>query len=94
MRDNNRIEQAYQLAKDTYATLGVDVDDVVTKLKDVVISLHCWQADDVSGFETPDASLSGGEFRLLEIIGTGQPVRKRCRLIWTTFCLCFRENNA
>ncbi|GET28020.1 L-rhamnose isomerase [Prolixibacter sp. SD074] len=60
MKDDNRIMQAYQLAKDTYATLGVDVDAAVNKLKDVVISLHCWQTDDVGGFETPDASLSGG----------------------------------
>jgi len=60
MKDVNRIEQAYRLAKETYASLGVDTDTAVTKLKDVVISLHCWQTDDVGGFETPDASLSGG----------------------------------
>lgn len=54
------IEKAYQLAKEQYAALGVDTDAVVKKMNDVAISLHCWQADDVGGFETPDAELSGG----------------------------------
>lgn len=60
MKNTERIEQAYRLAKETYAALEVDTDAAMTKLKDVVISLHCWQTDDVGGFETPDASLSGG----------------------------------
>ncbi len=55
-----RIEQAYLLAKDEYAELGVNTDSVLQKMNDVVISLHCWQTDDVGGFETPDATLSGG----------------------------------
>jgi L-rhamnose isomerase len=55
-----RIEQSYALARESYASLGVDTDDVLKKMNDVVISLHCWQADDVSGFEAPDAVLSGG----------------------------------
>jgi L-rhamnose isomerase len=40
--------------------LGVDTDKVIEKMKDIVISLHCWQSDDVGGFETPDAELGGG----------------------------------
>jgi L-rhamnose isomerase len=55
-----RIEQAYQLAKEEYAELGIDTDAVLKKMNEVVISLHCWQTDDVGGFETPDATLSGG----------------------------------
>jgi L-rhamnose isomerase len=55
-----QIEKAYQLAKEQYAVLGVDTDEVLNRMKDVVISLHCWQTDDVGGFETPDADLSGG----------------------------------
>ena len=55
-----RIEKAYQLAKEEYAELGVDTDSVLQKMNEVVISLHCWQTDDVGGFETPDATLSGG----------------------------------
>ena len=58
--NKERIEKAYQLAKEQYAELGVNTDDVLKKMKDVVISLHCWQTDDVGGFETPDAELSGG----------------------------------
>jgi L-rhamnose isomerase len=40
--------------------LGVDTEKAVEKMKEVVISLHCWQTDDVGGFEKPDAALSGG----------------------------------
>ena len=58
--NKDRIEQAYQLAKEQYAELGVNTDAVLEKMNEVVISLHCWQTDDVGGFETPDSSLSGG----------------------------------
>lgn len=52
--------RAYELAKEQYAALGVDTDAAIAKMKDVKISLHCWQADDVGGFEKPDSSLGGG----------------------------------
>jgi len=58
--NKQRIQQAYQLAKEQYAELGINTDAVLEKMKEVVISLHCWQTDDVGGFETPDSSLSGG----------------------------------
>ena len=54
------IEKAYELAKLQYAELGVDTDAVLKKMEEVVISLHCWQTDDVGGFEKPDATLCGG----------------------------------
>ncbi len=53
-------KQAFALAKERYAELGVDVDAAMKKLDSFPISLHCWQADDVGGFETADAGLSGG----------------------------------
>ncbi|MCU4162930.1 L-rhamnose isomerase [Carboxylicivirga caseinilyticus] len=57
---NEIIERAYEVAKEQYAALGIDTDKAIEKMKEVVISLHCWQTDDVGGFETPDAELSGG----------------------------------
>ncbi len=54
------IPKAYEIAKAQYAELGVDTDLVLQKMNEVIISLHCWQTDDVGGFETPDATLSGG----------------------------------
>lgn len=54
------IDMAYGLAKERYAELGVDTEAAVAALGNVPISLHCWQGDDVGGFETPDAELSGG----------------------------------
>src|SRR4030042_4368609 len=60
MNKKEIIEKSYELAKEQYALLGVDTEDVLRKLEQVSISLHCWQTDDVSGFENPDAGLSGG----------------------------------
>ncbi len=54
------IEKAYQEAKERFAELEVDTDAALAKLKAVALSIQCWQGDDVSGFENPDADLSGG----------------------------------
>ena len=54
------ILKSYELAKERYAALGVDTDKALETLKNTPISLHCWQTDDVIGFETPDGVLSGG----------------------------------
>src|SRR3989304_9307312 len=55
-----QIQQAYALAKERYAELGVDTDVSLSTLEGVSISLHCWQGDDVGGFENPEAELTGG----------------------------------
>ena len=54
------ILKSYELAKERYAALGVDTDKALETLKNTPISLHCWETDDVIGFETPDGVLSGG----------------------------------
>ncbi len=56
----NNIESAYALAKERYAALGVDTDAALEKLKSVPISLHCWQGDDVAGFESDGGALGDG----------------------------------
>jgi L-rhamnose isomerase len=50
----------YTTAKQRYADMGVDTDAVMKKLASIPISLHCWQGDDVGGFETTSEGLSGG----------------------------------
>jgi len=60
MAKENLISKSYKIAKEQYSELGIDTDKAIASMDDVVISLHCWQADDVGGFETPDAALSGG----------------------------------
>ena len=55
-----QINQAYDLAKERYAALGVDADKALGTLAQTPISLHCWQGDDVAGFEDPTRGLSGG----------------------------------
>ncbi len=54
-----KIKQAYDIAVERYAELGIDVENVLEKLHKVEISMHCWQADDVSGFEST-GDLTGG----------------------------------
>lgn len=49
----------YELAKEQYAALGVDTDAAISKLKDIPVALHCWQGDDVKGFDQ-DGPLTGG----------------------------------
>lgn len=55
-----QIKKAYADAKEQYAELGVDVDKAIELLDKLSISIHCWQADDVAGFENPDGDLTGG----------------------------------
>ena len=54
------VQQAYALAKERYAALGVNTERALSILETVPISLHCWQGDDVGGFEDPERGLSGG----------------------------------
>ncbi len=51
---------AYELARERYAAEGIDTEAVLEKIKDVAISIHCWQGDDIHGFEKEDATLTGG----------------------------------
>jgi L-rhamnose isomerase len=53
------VEQRYDLAREQYAELGVDTDRALKRLKSVAVSVHCWQGDDVGGFESSGA-LGGG----------------------------------
>lgn len=54
------IQKKYELAKEQFAALNVDTDRAISTLKELSLSVHCWQGDDVQGFENPEAELSGG----------------------------------
>ncbi len=60
MMNEEKRKHAYEEAKAQYASLGVNVDQAVEALNNLSISIHCWQADDVLGFENPDGGLTGG----------------------------------
>lgn len=57
---NQQITQAFEFAKARYAAFGIDVENAINQLDKLPISLHCWQADDVTGFENGDGELTGG----------------------------------
>lgn len=54
------IKKAYEVAKERYAAIGVDTEKAIEKLQNIQLSLHCWQADDVTGFENLGGDLTGG----------------------------------
>ena len=53
------IRKSYEIAKERYASIGVDTDKAIATLEKTPVSLHCWQSDDVAGFER-NTALSGG----------------------------------
>lgn len=55
-----QLEQAWELAKQRFAAVGIDVEEALRQLDRLPVSMHCWQGDDVSGFENPEGSLTGG----------------------------------
>ena len=57
---DKRIDAAYEAARERYAQWGVDTDAALERLATIPISLHCWQGDDVGGFESAGAELGGG----------------------------------
>src|ERR1035437_3318331 len=57
---NEQIQESYDLAVAQYATIGVDVNKTIEQIDNLPISLHCWQAYDVTGFEKTDGALTGG----------------------------------
>jgi L-rhamnose isomerase len=58
--DSAKIEKTYELARERYSQFGVNPEKALEILEDVSLSLHCWQGDDLGGFERPDSGLTGG----------------------------------
>src|SRR5947209_19622904 len=59
-RSSTRVESAVAPAIEAYTALGVDVQRALSRLAKIPISLHCWQGDDVGGFENQSSGLGGG----------------------------------
>ncbi|MCA7014625.1 L-rhamnose isomerase [Dickeya dadantii] len=57
---NTAIETAWRLARERYARLNIDVDAALRQLDQIPVSIHCWQGDDVAGFEQDSGALTGG----------------------------------
>ena len=56
----SKVEQRYAIARELYGEIGVDTDRALKKMDEIPVSMHCWQIDDLSGFEDPERGLSGG----------------------------------
>ncbi len=81
-----QLEQARELAKQRFAAVGIDVEEALRQLDRLPVSMHCWQGDDVSGFENPEGSLTGGGFRLLAIIRAKRVMPASYVPIWNKLC--------
>lgn len=92
-----QIEQNYLAAKERYAALGVDTDRALETLDKTPISLHCWQADDVVGFERNEAASGGiqttGNYpgRARNIEEVRQDIKEVSSLVGGTFRLNLHE---
>ena len=92
-----QIEQNYFAAKERYAALGVDTDKALETLDKTPISLHCWQADDVVGFERNEAASGGiqttGNYpgRARNIEEVRQDIKEVSTLVGGTFRLNLHE---
>src|SRR5215470_5457039 len=60
MKAEDSLQQTYQLARERYSHLGVDTEKALEQLDRIAISIHCWQGDDVGGFENAGQELGGG----------------------------------
>ncbi|MFN3193753.1 MAG: L-rhamnose isomerase [Aureliella sp.] len=60
MQNSGTIERTFELAAERYESLGVDVHAAMERLRKIAISVHCWQGDDVAGFEGTEAELGSG----------------------------------
>lgn len=80
-----QLEQAWELAKQRFAAVGIDVEEALRQLDRLPVSMHCWQGDDVSGFENPEGSLTV-VFRLLVIIRAKRVMPASCVPIWNRLC--------
>lgn len=58
--NSDQIETSYEIARKKYNELGVNIKHVFEVLEKISLSIHCWQGDDVGGFENPNSKLSGG----------------------------------
>ena len=79
-----QLEQAWELAKQRFAAVGIDVEEALRQLDRLPVSMHCWQGDDVSGFENPEGSLTG--FRPQAIIRAKRVMPVSYVPIWNRLC--------
>ena len=60
MTEASEVENAYKVAQERYAEIGVDTEAMLAKLAKIKLSVHCWQGDDIHGFVNPEQELTGG----------------------------------
>lgn len=85
--DNKLHNEAYEIAKNAYREIGIDTDKVMEKLRKIPVSVHCWQGDDVKGFENPNGVLTGGIQTTGNYLGKARNVEELTKDIEKAFSL-------
>lgn len=78
---------SYESARDAYSSIGIDTDAAITTLQATPVSLHCWQGDDVHGYDN-DAALSGGILTTGDYPGAARTPEELMRDLDMAFSLC------
>src|SRR5437667_425246 len=92
-KNGSRVQSAFALAKEQYGQSGVNVEQALAQLAQIPISLHCWQVDDVGGFENAGAAVGGGLAVTGDYAGTagdpdelaGPPATRSPKLVLLTY---------
>ena len=74
------VDRAYRLAVERYQEYGGDAEAALARLKTIPVSLHCWQGDDIRGFEQFGGELGGG------LAATGKAKTLRFGALWDHYC--------
>ena len=82
------IKKAYEIAVERYAAVGVDANKALEDLQKISLSLHCWQADDVTGFES-SGSLTGG----IQATGNYPGKARRIETGYIESCFLYSRNS-
>jgi L-rhamnose isomerase len=77
-----QLEQAWELAKQRFAAVGIDVEEALRQLDRLPVSMHCWQGDDVAGFENPEGA-SPAVSRRPATIRARHVTLRSCAPIWS-----------
>jgi hypothetical protein len=94
MNSKTLSNEPYHISKEIYASWCVDCEAALKRLESIPISLHCWQGDDVGGFEHEGGTLSGGGIQATGNYPGKARLWKSCVRIWIELCLSFRASIA
>ncbi|VEB51749.1 rhamnulokinase [Salmonella enterica subsp. enterica] len=87
LRMTTQLEQAWELAKQRFAAVGIDVEEALRQLDRLPVSMHCWQGDDVAGIREPGRFADGRNSIDRQLSGQKRVTPPNCAPIWNRRCV-------